>query len=74
MKKKFPNYFKWTYNQWSFYLIFILWGIWSLTAYDSFYIVEFIGVFTFTFINTSLLFLFAYCLCRSTCKKLGYLN
>jgi len=80
MTEKFPSYFEWTYKQLPFWIIFSLYSIWIFYS-DLEYlfnygygITEILGILASTFFLTSVLFILIYGLCRSSCKKLGYLK
>lgn len=70
----FPGFFKWTYTKWYFWVIVVLWSVWS--GYESLvnkYIAEFIGTIIFVIIFLSIFFFIAYLISKRNCKKLGHL-
>ncbi len=73
-KNKFPNFFEWTYTKWYFWVIAILWSLWSgLEDIILGRVAEFIGTLIASIALLSLLFLIAWLLSRNTCKKLGHI-
>jgi len=64
-KDNFPNFFKWTYTKWYFWVIVIIWSIWS--GYESIinkYIGEYIGNLIACIIILSVIFLLSYILVK----------
>jgi len=71
-KHNFPSFIDYTYTKWYFWVLVILYSVWS--GYESLvnvYIGEFIGTLIAVIFIASLFFLLSYFLTRNTCKKLG---
>ncbi len=70
MEDNFPNFFKWTFTKWYFWVIFFVWGLWAgseeLRAY---YITEFLVTLFISFVLVLIIFLIPYSIKRFICKK-----
>lgn len=71
-KIKSPSFIDYTYKEWSFWLIVILWSFWSgWEAFVNIYIGEFVGTFIFVILIVSLFYFLSYLLTRSAFKKIN---
>ena len=66
---KFPNFPKWAYTKWYFWVIVILYSIWTeFESYVNFYIPEILGSLIACFLIVSLVFLFIYLTAKAIVK------
>ncbi len=73
-KKGFPSFIDYAYTKWYFWLIVVLYSLWSgWEAIINGYTGEFVGTVIAVIFIVSLLFVFSYILARNTCKKLKHI-
>ena len=70
-KDNFPNFFKWIFTKWYFWVIFILWGVWSgIEEIKAGYIPEFLGTLSASFIIVIIIFGIIYLINKSIHKRI----
>ncbi len=70
-KLKFPNFWRWTFEKWYFWLAVFISSLWIGTEELGLgYISEFIGIFIASFIFISFIFLCAYFIAKKSHKNL----
>ena len=74
-KDNFPSFIDWTYKKWYFWVLVILWTVWSTfgSLDEVSYLFELIGVVIFVFIFLSAIFFISYLISKNNCKKLGHI-
>lgn len=64
------SFFKWVFTRWYFYVVFILWGVWSgLEELRAAYIVEFLATLVTSFGLTLVIFLIVFSIKKFISKK-----
>ena len=69
-KDKFPNFYKWTFSKWYFWVIVFIWGVLSgLEELRQYYIPEFLATLSISFVLVLLLFLISYSIKKFIYKR-----